>query len=127
MPLPATWRSWLNWIGCSRGTRASVTHGERFTSSKMPRSAATKNTAPKILTREIVLALRWKICGIVEPRAERVGRATRGDAGRSANFFELTSVRRRARHRFCEIFHLLGRSLGPVAFAGRLLSHIRPP
>ena len=22
MPLPATWRSWLNWIGCSRATRA---------------------------------------------------------------------------------------------------------
>ena len=37
MPLPATWRSWLNWIGCSRATRACVTQGERLTSSNRPR------------------------------------------------------------------------------------------
>src|SRR5207302_9307768 len=52
MPLPATWRSWLNWIGCSRGTRASVTQDDRLISSKRPRRMAMKKTAPKILTRE---------------------------------------------------------------------------
>src|SRR6266540_5031877 len=58
MPLPPTWRSWLNWIGCSRATRACVTHGDRFTSANNPRRLATKKTAPKMLTRAIVLALR---------------------------------------------------------------------
>jgi hypothetical protein len=68
MPLPATWRSWLNWIGCSRATRASVTQGERLISSKRPRRPATMKTAPKMLTRESVLAERWKICDIAERR-----------------------------------------------------------
>src|SRR6476620_10413098 len=30
MPLPATCRSWLNWIGCSLATWAVVTHDERL-------------------------------------------------------------------------------------------------
>src|SRR3954468_12448897 len=29
IPLPATWRSWLNWIGCSRAACACVTHDDR--------------------------------------------------------------------------------------------------
>src|SRR5437660_1217799 len=46
----------------------------------MPRSAATKKTAPKILTREIVLALRWNICGIgrTASGARREGDSRRG-------------------------------------------------
>src|SRR2546423_7060547 len=51
-------------MGCSRATRAPVTHGERFTSAKRPSSPAMKKTAPKILSRAIVFALRWKICDI---------------------------------------------------------------
>src|SRR5678816_3681044 len=64
MPLPATCRSWLNWMGCSRATCACVTQGERVTSSMRPPSATTKKIAPKMLTREMVFVERWKICGI---------------------------------------------------------------
>src|SRR4051812_9947377 len=45
-------------------TCASVTHEDRLTLSNRPRSATTAKTAPKIVNREMVLVLRWKICGI---------------------------------------------------------------
>src|SRR2546423_4930771 len=51
-------------MGCSRATRAQVDHGERFISAKRSSSPAMKKTAPKILSRAIVYALRWKICDI---------------------------------------------------------------
>src|SRR5262245_9350399 len=69
MPLPATWRSWLNWIGCSRATFACVIHGDRLTSADNQRRPTTKKRAPNMLNRAIVLALRWKICDIESTRA----------------------------------------------------------
>ena len=42
----------------ARDVRASVIHGERFTSAKRPSRPAMKKTAPKMLTRAIVFALR---------------------------------------------------------------------
>src|SRR5206468_11130980 len=89
----------------------------------MPRSAATKKTAPKMLTREIVLALRRKICGIgrTASGARREGNSRRG-AGRSANFCELTPFGRCARGYFVKDFTYyadpLGLSPSPGAFSG---------
>src|SRR5689334_4287715 len=74
MPLPPTCRSWLNWMGCSRATWTSVTHGDALTRSNSQSSAATAKTAPKILSLEMVLVLRWKICDI--------GRAIHGSRNR---------------------------------------------
>ena len=54
---PRTWCSWLNGTGWSRTTFTWVTYGERLTTITMPSAAITKNTAPKILTLEIVLVL----------------------------------------------------------------------
>src|SRR5262245_48528444 len=51
-------------MGCSRATWTCVTHGDAFTRSKSQSSAATANTAPKMLSLEKVLVLRWKICDI---------------------------------------------------------------
>src|SRR6516162_4329832 len=68
-PFPPTCRSWLNWMGCSRVTCACVTHDDRLILSNRPRSAATAKIAPKILTFEIVLVLRWKICTRPRPLA----------------------------------------------------------
>src|SRR5262245_50650920 len=72
MPLPPTWRSWLNWRGCSRGTCACVTHGDRLMAAVSQRRPPTKKSAPKMLTRAIVFALRWKICDIDSTKAQRV-------------------------------------------------------
>src|SRR3954465_2507421 len=108
MPLPATWRSWLNWIGCSRATRAPVIHGDRFTSAKRPSRPAMKNTAPKMLTRAIVLALRWKICDIYRLR----------DAGRRRTLPGVTVSFRRRQIVFCEIFHVASNLTAMVELDG---------
>jgi hypothetical protein len=42
-------------------------YGERLISLIAHPSAATMKTAPKIVTREIVLVLRWKIWGMFPP------------------------------------------------------------
>src|SRR4051812_15380490 len=49
-------------------TCASVTQDERLTLSKRPSIATMANTAPKIVTFEMVLVLRWKIWGIGDRR-----------------------------------------------------------
>src|SRR2546422_248626 len=68
-------------MGCSRAMSAWVTQGERLTSSNTPSRPATTNTAPKILTLEIVLALRWKICDIgrIVDESRRLVRAGKGE------------------------------------------------
>jgi hypothetical protein len=45
-------------MGCGRATCASVTQGDRWTCAISQRRKATANTAPKMLTREIVFVLR---------------------------------------------------------------------
>src|SRR5260221_9684489 len=47
-------------------TCASVTHDDRLTLSNRPSSATTAKAAPKIVSLEMVLVLRWKTCGIGE-------------------------------------------------------------
>src|ERR1043166_3736665 len=87
-------------MGCSRATRAPVTHGERFTSAKRPSRPAMKKTAPKMLTREIVFALRWKICDIGREVDQRCGKRLRcaantrprGNCGRAAERLTRTSL-----------------------------------
>src|ERR1043165_1155765 len=64
MPRPATWGWWRKGTGCSRNTPWSVATGERtMPPTTQSRKPMTK-TAPKIVTRESVFALRWKICAI---------------------------------------------------------------
>src|ERR1043166_8823415 len=64
MPRPATWCWWLKGTGCSRKTPWSVATGERTMPPITQRMKPTMKTAPKIVTRESVLALQWKICAI---------------------------------------------------------------
>jgi hypothetical protein len=41
-----------------------VTQGDRLISVATTKAPMRKKTAPKMLTRAMVFALRWKICGI---------------------------------------------------------------
>src|SRR5436189_531936 len=85
-------------MGWSRGTCTCVTHGDALTRSKSQRSAATANTAPKMLSFEMVLVLRWKICDI--------GRAIHGSRNRCVQTQSLL-IRR-------------GRDLGSIARTQRV-------
>src|SRR5947209_6628230 len=71
MPRPLTWCSWLNGIGWARVMPMLVTYEERATTESPHPRPARMNTAPKIVTREIVLKLRWKICGTTSPPVDR--------------------------------------------------------
>src|SRR4051812_8102072 len=74
-------------MGCSRATWTSVTQGDALTRSNSQRRAATAKTAPKMLTFEMVLVLRWKICDI--------GRAIHGPRRRYVQTESLLRRRRR--------------------------------
>src|SRR5581483_12028529 len=74
MPSPQTWCWWLNGTGCSCGTLTPV----RYVDWKKPPATAPTTPSNKIIppieTREIVLVLGWKICGIVaEPSSSLAG------------------------------------------------------
>src|SRR5712691_1879890 len=76
MPSSPAWCLWLNCTGWARATRSWVTYAERLTSASPYRPPTTANSAPKMLNRESVLVLRWKIWGIARREAIRhaVGR-----------------------------------------------------
>src|SRR5438045_2824472 len=76
MPSPATWCWWLKGTGCSRSMPGSVPVAERTMPPSTHSTNATRNTAPKIVTRERVLALRWKICAIAA-EADHIKNASR--------------------------------------------------
>src|SRR5882724_8981242 len=66
-PIPPTWCWWLNGTGCSRATPACVTYPERLISAIAKSDPTTRKRAPKMLTFERVLVLRWNVCGIGLP------------------------------------------------------------
>jgi len=59
MPRPPTWCLWLKGTGCTTTTWAPVTCGDLAIWPITVATAASMKTAPKILTLEIVLKLRW--------------------------------------------------------------------
>jgi hypothetical protein len=60
-PIPPTWWAWEKGTGCSRATPAWVTYEERLTSTVNHAAPAARKRAPKMLSRESVLVLWWKI------------------------------------------------------------------
>src|SRR5438552_2252103 len=67
MPMPPTWCWWLKGIGWSRTSPARVTYPERLISRMRYSAPATRKAAPKMLTFESVLVLRWKTCATLGP------------------------------------------------------------
>src|SRR4051812_11765326 len=109
MPLAATCRSWLNWIGCSRATFCRVTQGDIPNSYTRPSRRPIRRTPPTMLTREMVLALREKICDISPYGAARtlVAQAHACEEWhRRTSLRELTRFSADAQQLFCERFHL---------------------
>src|SRR5215213_4325635 len=64
MPSSPTWCLWLNGIGCSIGTPAWVTYGDRTKKNATPNSATGAMTAKTRLTRATALALCGKTWAI---------------------------------------------------------------
>src|SRR5438477_12267402 len=63
MPKSPAWCSWLKGTGWIRAIPASVVYGERARTIMTQPKAVTMKIAPKMLTFESVLVLRWKIWG----------------------------------------------------------------
>src|SRR5262245_8901529 len=61
MPSSATWCWWLNGTGCWRARPTLVAYEERTNIDTAQPAPASRKTAPKMLTLDSVLKLRWKI------------------------------------------------------------------
>ena len=61
IPSPRTWCSWLNGTGCSSTTPCWVWYGDFMIMYVTTRRPTAANAPPKIVNRESVLVLGWKI------------------------------------------------------------------
>src|SRR5689334_7824268 len=94
MPRSRTSRSMLIGTGCIRATSTLVTYDERASTSSAHAKKARMISAPKMLTFESVLKLRWKIWGIAAASATgQTSAARRTERARQLVYREWSWVR----------------------------------